>query len=170
MPHATGHGLTQPSSDAGFLGTSSNSGVTPAQHHLHRRPCARHSPACMAGTTTTTTSALTSRSANAPQPGSSLTTSAGAAAASLQQCRPGCRPALPSVDPAGRVLSHPGARPPVARSRVLRGRDSRESGPGSTGPGAIDLRPARQQAHAISLPHPSDHAGVVLRDGHELAA
>ena len=45
---------------------------------------------------------------------------------------------------------------PLHRTRILRRRDPRESRPGPSSPGAVDLRPARQQAHAVALSHARD--------------
>ncbi len=78
---------------------------------------------------------------------------AGALAASLHRRRSQGRLSLRRVHPAGRVLADPSSRPPPDGPHLLRGSHPRKPGPGPARPGATDLRPARDQAHAGPLSH-----------------
>ena len=68
---------------------------------------------------------------------------------------------LSALDPAGRVLVDPGARPPPLRPRVLRVADPREPRSRPPGQGQPDLRPprphARPTAHALQVADPGAH-------------
>ena len=88
---------------------------------------------------------------------------AGAAAAPLHRGRPPRRLPLRAVDPAGRVLPDPGARPTSLGPRVLRGADSREPRPRPARQGQPDLRPPR--APARQTPTPSRWRHRVITPG-----
>ena len=86
---------------------------------------------------------------------------AGPAAAPVHRRGPSGRLPLRHLDPAGRVLPHPGARPAPVGPGVLRGGDPREPRPRPTRPGVADLRPSdhhpRPPSHTGPVPHPGVH-------------
>src|SRR6267143_224907 len=67
------------------------------------------------------------------------------------------RLSLPALDPAGRVLAHPGARPAGDRTRLLRAGHPRESRYRTPDPGQPGVRPQGHPPHPRPVPHPRHH-------------
>ena len=72
----------------------------------------------------------------------------------FDRARPRRRLPLRRVDPAGRVLADPGARPAGDRPHLLRAGHPREPGHRPPRPGATDLRSPGDPAHPGPIPHP----------------
>src|SRR5215831_6642462 len=82
---------------------------------------------------------------------------AAAPAASISSPRPRRRLSLPTLDPAGRVLAHPGVGSAGNGSRFLRGSDPREPRYRASHPGEPGVRPQAEPPHAGQIPHPRYH-------------
>lgn len=75
-------------------------------------------------------------------------------AAPVHRSRSQSRLPLRHLDPAGRVLIDPGARPAGARPPILRTGHPREPRSGPSGAGAIDLQSQDYPQDARTVPHP----------------